>query len=203
MLPLALLLATLVGLSLGLLGGGGSILTTPILHYVLGVAEKPAIAMSFPVVGLTSLVGALGHRRAGNLNARIALGFGALSFGASYVAGRLSKRVPGELQLLLLAVMMLLAAMLMLRSAGAPSAPGAGETTRPSWALGVVALGVGAELRLGPVPRRALRPRPRLRPPDVAAAVAILGAAAHAAGDDLAVAHLRLERVRHPLPVVR
>ena len=69
-------LAALIGLSLGLLGGGGSILTVPIFVYVLGFAAKPAIAMSLPVVGATSLVGALGHWRAGNVHLRTAVSFG-------------------------------------------------------------------------------------------------------------------------------
>jgi len=61
MLALGLTLAALIGLSLGLLGGGGSILTVPVLVYVLGVGAKPAIAMSLPVVGVTSLIGAGMH----------------------------------------------------------------------------------------------------------------------------------------------
>ena len=47
-------LALLIGLSLGLLGGGGSILTVPVLHYVMGFGIKEAIPMSLVVVGLTS-----------------------------------------------------------------------------------------------------------------------------------------------------
>ena len=47
MLPLALVLSLLIGVSLGLLGGGGSILTTPILIYALGVEPKEAIATSW------------------------------------------------------------------------------------------------------------------------------------------------------------
>ena len=56
-LTLGLALAALIGLSLGLLGGGGSILTVPALVYVLGVPAKSAIAMSLPIVGVTSLLG--------------------------------------------------------------------------------------------------------------------------------------------------
>jgi uncharacterized membrane protein YfcA len=59
-------LAVLIGLSLGLLGGGGSILTVPVFVYVLGFGAKPAIAMTLPVVGAASLVGAVGHWRAGS-----------------------------------------------------------------------------------------------------------------------------------------
>ena len=61
MLVLGLVLAALIGLSLGTLGGGDSTLTVPIFVYVMGFEAKRAIAMSFPVVGGTSLVGALSH----------------------------------------------------------------------------------------------------------------------------------------------
>ena len=58
MIILGLTLAALIGLSLGLLGGGGSILTVPIFVYVLGYAPKESIAMGLAVVGATSLFGA-------------------------------------------------------------------------------------------------------------------------------------------------
>lgn len=109
-------LAALVGLSLGLLGGGGSILTVPIFVYVLGFGTKTAIAMSLPVVGVTSLVGAIGHWRAGNLNFRIALIFGGVAMVAAYAGARLSVYVDGEVQLTLLAAVMLAAAASMFRS---------------------------------------------------------------------------------------
>lgn len=56
-LTLVLVLALLVGVSLGLLGGGGSILTVPLLVYVAGMDAKEAIATSLFVVGVTSAVG--------------------------------------------------------------------------------------------------------------------------------------------------
>jgi len=62
-----LLLAVLMGISLGLLGGGGSILAVPILKYVVGLGAKEAIASSLAVVGLTSLFAAVGHWRSGNV----------------------------------------------------------------------------------------------------------------------------------------
>jgi uncharacterized protein len=82
MLILGLLLAVLIGVSLGLLGGGGSILTVPVLVYVLGYSAKPAIAMSLPVVGVTSLVGGLFHWRLGNVRIRTALTVGVLAMSA-------------------------------------------------------------------------------------------------------------------------
>ena len=62
-----LFLSGLIGLSLGLIGGGGSIITVPVLVYVLGVDAHDAVSMSLAVVGGTSLVGAFLHRRRGNL----------------------------------------------------------------------------------------------------------------------------------------
>ena len=55
MSPVVLLLAVLVGMALGLLGGGGSILTVPLLVYIAGLDAKEAIATSLLVVGVTSL----------------------------------------------------------------------------------------------------------------------------------------------------
>ena len=109
-------LAALIGLSLGLLGGGGSILTVPNFVYVLGFAAKPAIAMSLPVVGITSLVGGLWHWRAGNVNPRVALIFGGTAMAASYAGARLSVFVSGTVQLTLLAIVMLAAAASMFTS---------------------------------------------------------------------------------------
>ena len=109
-------LAALIGLSLGLMGGGGSILTVPVFVYVLGFAAKPAIAMSLPVVGATSLVGAIGHWRAGNVNLRTAALFGVIAMVGSYAGARLAVLFSGPVQLTLLAVVMLAAAASMLRA---------------------------------------------------------------------------------------
>ncbi len=64
MIGLTVGLAVLVGVSLGLLGGGGSILTVPLLVYVAGMDAKVAIATSLLVVGVTSVVGGRSHMRA-------------------------------------------------------------------------------------------------------------------------------------------
>lgn len=57
MVLLGYALAVLIGVTLGLLGGGGAILTVPVLVYVMGVGMKQAVPMSLVVVGLTSLLG--------------------------------------------------------------------------------------------------------------------------------------------------
>ena len=112
---LGLALAALIGLSLGLLGGGGSILTVPIFVYVLGFGVKEAVAMSLAVVGTTSLVGAAGYWRAGQVNLRVAAIFGAVAMAGTYLGARLAVFFSGAAQLILFAAVMLLAAWFMFR----------------------------------------------------------------------------------------
>ncbi len=117
MVLLGFALAALVGLSLGLMGGGGSILTVPIFVYVLGFDPKLAIAMSVPVVGGTSLIGAISHWRAGNVNLRTAAEFGLIAMVGAFAGARLAIFLSGALQLAMLAITMLAAAVSMFRSA--------------------------------------------------------------------------------------
>ncbi|HEX6631888.1 MAG TPA: sulfite exporter TauE/SafE family protein [Gemmatimonadaceae bacterium] len=143
-LALGLACAALIGLTLGLLGGGGSILTVPVLVYVLGFAAKPAIAMSLPVVGVTSLVGAALHWRLGNVRVGTALTFGLVAMVGAFAGARLAVFVSGTAQLALLAVVMLAAAGSMLRGRRG-DASGAVPVEPPRLALLLpVALGVGA-----------------------------------------------------------
>ncbi|MEX2571090.1 MAG: sulfite exporter TauE/SafE family protein [Gemmatimonadota bacterium] len=113
-------LGALIGLSLGLLGGGGSILTVPIFVYVLGFGAKEAIAMSLAVVGVTSLAGAAGHWRAGNVNVRVAVIFGVVAMAGTYGGARLAVYFSGGAQLVLFALVMLAAAYFMFRPAPLP-----------------------------------------------------------------------------------
>lgn len=110
-----LLLAALIGVSLGLLGGGGSILTVPIFVYVLGYGAKEAIAMSLAVVGVTSLFAMIGHWRQGNVNLRVALIFGAVAMSGTYLGARLAVFFSGATQLIIFAGVMLIAAYFMFR----------------------------------------------------------------------------------------
>jgi len=106
-------LALLIGLSLGLLGGGGSILTVPVLHYVLGYGMKTAVPMSLVVVGLTSALGAIAHWRNGTISLRTALAFGPPAIVGAVLGAELGIRVSAELQLITFAVIMLAAAVSM------------------------------------------------------------------------------------------
>ncbi|MEP2670267.1 MAG: sulfite exporter TauE/SafE family protein [Cyclobacteriaceae bacterium] len=76
--------AIIMGLSLGLIGGGGSILTVPILVYLFGIDPVTSTAYSLFVVGLTSLVGSFSHLKNGNVHLKTALIFGAPSIVTVY-----------------------------------------------------------------------------------------------------------------------
>ena len=117
MMILGYALALLIGISLGLLGGGGSMLTVPVLHYVLGYEVKAAIPMSLVVVGLTSGFGALNHARTGAVRWRTALAFGPPAIVGAVLGAELGLRVDPAVQLAVLAVVMLVAAVAMLRRA--------------------------------------------------------------------------------------
>jgi uncharacterized protein len=129
-----LLLGFLTGLSLGLLGGGGSILAVPIFVYVLGFDAKEGIAMSLFVVGLTALIGAVSHWRAGNVNVRVAVLFGAFAMAGTYGGARLAIFFSGAAQLALFAIVMLVAAAFMFRGSHAVPAEPARPATARSFA---------------------------------------------------------------------
>lgn len=115
MIVLTLLAAVLVGVALAVLGGGGSILTVPILVYLAGQEPKQAIAMSLFVVGVTSAVGAVAHARAGRVRWRTGLVFGAAGMAGAYGGGRLAQFIPGTWLLVGFALMMIATAVAMIR----------------------------------------------------------------------------------------
>lgn len=109
------LLATLIGFSLGIMGGGGSILTVPILVYVLKMDPKVSIALSLAIVGTTSLVGVFNHFRANNINLKVAALFAPFAMVGTFFGAKISKFMTGEVQLILFAIIMLLASVLMIK----------------------------------------------------------------------------------------
>lgn len=115
MLAAAIVPGVLIGAALGLLGGGGSVLTVPIFVYVLGFSPKEAIAMSLAVVGATSAFGMASHWRAGNVNVRMAVVFGGVAMVGTLFGVRLARFVPGTTQLVIFGAVMLAAAVFMLR----------------------------------------------------------------------------------------
>jgi len=118
----ALLGALAIGLSLGLLGSGGSILTVPILVYLVGQPEKLAIAGSLAIVGGIALAAALPWTWRRQVDLRSLLWFGLPGMAGAWAGAYLSQWFSGAAQLSLFAVVMLLAAAMMLRSPAAPAA---------------------------------------------------------------------------------
>ncbi|QDE87610.1 hypothetical protein BHS06_00865 [Myxococcus xanthus] len=133
----------LVGILLGLLGGGGSILTVPLLIYVLDVEPRTAIAMSLVVVGVTSASGAFLHARAGRVRWRTALVFGTGGMGGAFLGGRLNPHLAPDTLLLLFAGVMVAAAVAMLRRREAePVATSASPLPAPRVLAQGIAVGV-------------------------------------------------------------
>jgi uncharacterized membrane protein YfcA len=142
-LLLALLGALAIGLSLGLLGSGGSILTVPVLHYLVGQPDKLAIGGSLLVVGLIAAAGCVPYALRRQVDWRNVAWFGLPGMGGAWVGATLAHWVPGPVQLGLFSAVMLLAAWRMLRG-GSVSQPGH-EAPR----LAVVGGGVGVGLLSG------------------------------------------------------
>jgi uncharacterized membrane protein YfcA len=116
-------LAVLVGIALGLLGGGGSILTLPILVYVVGVPAHEAIALSLLIVGTTSVAALVPHAWKGRVRWKTGALFGATSMVGAYGAGKLAPFIPGTALLVLFAVLMLVTAFAMMRRSSSASDP--------------------------------------------------------------------------------
>jgi uncharacterized membrane protein YfcA len=114
-MTLALLGALLIGLSLGLLGSGGSILTVPVLVYLLGEHPKQAIAESLLIVGGIALLGAIPYALRGLVSWRNVLSFGLPGMAGTYLGAWLSQFVSGQVQLLTFALVTILAAYFMAR----------------------------------------------------------------------------------------
>lgn len=114
MIVLALAFGLAIGLSLGALGGGGSILTVPVLVYVLGESPHAATGASLIVVGIAAAFGLVSHARAGHVAWAQGVVFGLLGGIGSVAGTRLSKSVDQHVLLAAFAGLMLLAAAVML-----------------------------------------------------------------------------------------
>jgi uncharacterized membrane protein YfcA len=114
MLALGLVLSAFIGISLGLIGGGGSIITVPVLVYVLGVSVHRAIGMSLAVVGSSALVGAVLHHRRDAVAWPTGVLFACSGIASAYAGSKLTRLVPPPALLLLFAGLMLVVATVML-----------------------------------------------------------------------------------------
>ncbi len=106
-----------VGITLGMLGGGGSILAVPVLVHLLGIAPGVAVPMSLPVVGIAAAAGAFARWRKGQIELATVAGFAAVTMLASFVAARAGAGLADTPRMVLFAATMLIAAGAMWRRA--------------------------------------------------------------------------------------
>jgi len=108
----------LIGVALGAVGGGGSILTVPALVYLVGENAHQATTGSLLVVGAAALAGTAAHRRAGRVRVGAGLVFGVLGIAGSYLGSRLSAGVDPNVLLVAFSGLMIVAAVAMARRSG-------------------------------------------------------------------------------------
>lgn len=114
-MTLVVLLALIIGLLLGLLGGGGSVLAVPLLVYVHHVEAKTAIATALVMVGVTSLTAVIGHARRGMVCWKTGLIFAVAGALGAYGGGRAAAFFPSGILMLLFGTVMLGTSYAMLR----------------------------------------------------------------------------------------
>ncbi len=133
--------AAIIGIALGVLGSGGSILTIPVLVFGLGIGEKTAIASSLVIVGGIAGTGALLAARRGLVVPRCLLLFGVPGVGGAAIGGWFAPLAPEWLQMAIFGVLVVVAAWFTLRASMMVTArPGCGPWPQ---AAGVGA-GIGA-----------------------------------------------------------
>ena len=118
MMPLVLFLSVGIGLIMGLLGGGGSVLAVPLLKYVAGMEAKQALATQLLVVGTTAAIGAIQHARRGNIALRTGAFFAVSAMVGAFAGGLTAGWFSGDTLLILFAAMMLITAIMMFRGRG-------------------------------------------------------------------------------------
>ena len=138
----ALALSSVVGLSLGLVGGGGSIITVPILVYVARLPVTQAVALSLAIVGATSAVGAAAQGRDGNVHLKAAAVFGATGMIGALAGARLTPLVPPPVLLALLSFLMIAVGLRMARGKSEAGEPPVVECHFGKCGLAGVGLGV-------------------------------------------------------------
>jgi hypothetical protein len=113
-LIIGLILSALIGVSLGLIGGGGSTITVPVLVYIIGVEAHQAIGMSLAIVAVTSLIGAILHYKKGSVNLTTGTLFGLIGMVGAYFGSSLTYLFLPEVLLFIFAFLMIAIALVML-----------------------------------------------------------------------------------------
>ena len=150
---LSYLLASLVGLSLGLLGSGGSILAVPILKYTAGLSAKQAVATSLATVGSVSVVGALLAAREGRVAWKEASLFSLVATLGTYGGVQLAHQLTDKIQMGIFVAVMAYAVVRMLKeSKPAETTPGATGAVFKALGVGLLTgiVGVGGGFLIVP-----------------------------------------------------
>ncbi len=145
-------LGLVIGLSLGALGGGGSILTVPALVYVIGQDARAATTSSLFIVGTSSVIAALGHARRGRVRWVVGVVFGVTGIAAGFAGTAANQLVDPDVLLLAFAAVIVVAAVGMLASSrGEPAPPQPGDAAEHArrWTPGRIGRIVGAGLVVG------------------------------------------------------
>jgi uncharacterized membrane protein YfcA len=138
----AIVLSAGIGLSLGLVGGGGSIVTVPILVYVAGLAPRAAIALSLPIVGATAALGAIFQARRGNVHPKAAAIYGATGMAGAVSGARLTALVPPPVLMVLFAGLMIVVGLRMVQGRDEPEMPHKVECNWKKCAVAGLGLGI-------------------------------------------------------------
>ncbi len=133
----------MVGLSLGLLGSGGSILTVPVLVYLVGEEEKVAIAESLGIVGAIALAGFVPYALKKQVHWRSVLLFGIPGMAGTYGGAIVAGYVSGTFQLILFAAVMVVAAVMMFLDEKKPNAAVEKDLKHAWWKIALEGLAVG------------------------------------------------------------
>jgi uncharacterized protein len=134
----------IVGFSLGLIGGGGSILAVPLLLYIVGMPDPhQAIGTSALAVAVNAYANLVPHARAQHVRWGPALNFAAAGLVGAFVGSSIGKVVDGRRLLILFALLMLFVAALMLRGRKADTGAAGAVQQKNLWRLGAIGLGTG------------------------------------------------------------
>lgn len=123
MFVFGLVLSACIGAALGLLGGGGSILTVPLLHYVFDQSAHAAAASSLAIIAVTAVAALVPYIRRGHVRWRIGILFGTASMSGAYGGARLAYLVPPAVLLTAFALVTVGAAIAMLHPRRLPPSP--------------------------------------------------------------------------------
>ena len=137
----AVVIGTIVGLLLGLIGGGGAVLIVPSMVYILHIDAHVALATALVIVGVNALIGGIFAWRAGRTHIRTALPFGLAGVMTAYLGARISRLIPGDILLIAFSCMLLIIARVMYQGNNTPQQ--VATQARPLWHVLLIGASVG------------------------------------------------------------